>query len=177
MPATTRDLFISVNGSRALIFDNISAISPTISDAMCMAASGAGFSTRKLYTDTSQILIGGSRPMILNGLLNAIDRSDLADRAVIIPMSPITQEQRFSEAEIWKRFEAHRAQIFGALLDRVACGLRKLSSVQLQRLPRMADFALWSVATEAFAPGVFIRAFEHAAAEANEAVAKLIRSR
>jgi hypothetical protein len=36
----------------------------------------------------------------------------------------------------------------------------------------MADFAKWSVATEAFDPGVFLRAFESAAREQNEAVAE-----
>jgi hypothetical protein len=36
----------------------------------------------------------------------------------------------------------------------------------------MADYALWSVACEAFAPGVFIAAFERAAAEATEQVAE-----
>jgi hypothetical protein len=172
LPATVRDLFISVNGSHALAFDNISAISPAISDALCQIATGSGFGTRRLYTDVSQILIGGSRPVILNGLLNAIDRSDLADRAVIIPMSPILPDNRFSEAEIWRRFEARRSQIFGALLDCVARGLRKLPDTRLPRLPRMADFALWSVATEAFATGVFLQAFECAATEATEAVAE-----
>jgi hypothetical protein len=34
----------------------------------------------------------------------------------------------------------------------------------------MADFALWSVATEAFPPGTFMAAFDLAAAEATEAV-------
>jgi hypothetical protein len=170
LPGTVRDLFVSVDGSRAMAYDNIGSISPAISDALCMVATGSGFGARRLYTDAAQILIGGSRPVILNGLLNAIDRSDLADRAVVVQMSPISQDKRFSEAEIWQRFEARRSQIFGALLDCVACGLRKLSSVQLQRLPRMADFALWSVATEAFPD--FIEAFEHAATEANEAVAE-----
>ena len=169
---TVRELFVSANGSYSLAFDNISTISAAISDALCMIATGTGFGTRQLYTDTAQILIGGSRSVILNGLLNAIDRSDLADRAVIIAMSPISQVERFSEAEVWKRFEAHRAQIFGALLDCVASGLNNLPSVELQRQPRMADFALWSVATEAFAPGVFINAFEHAAAEATKSVAE-----
>ena len=172
LPTTVRDTFISVNSSRALVFDNIGAISPAISDALCMVATGSGFGTRQLYTDTSQILIGGSRPIILNGLLNAIDRSDLADRAVIVQMSPISQEKRLSESQIWQDFEARRSQIFGALLDCVVRGLRQLPHVELERLPRMADFALWSTATEAFASGVFIRAFEHAATEANEAVAE-----
>jgi hypothetical protein len=172
LPATVRDLFVSAHGSHSLAFDNVSAISAAISDGLCMIASGGGFGTRRLFTNTAQVLIGGHRPVIINGLLNAINRSDLADRAVIIPMSRISSEQRCWETELWSRFETQRSQIFGALLDCVACGLRRLPHVQLQRLPRMADYALWSVATEAFAPGIFIRALESAAAEATEAVAE-----
>jgi hypothetical protein len=172
LPTTVRELFVSAHNSYAMAFDNVSVILAAISDTLCQVASGSGFGTRKLFTDTAQTLISGHRPIIINGLLNAINRSDLADRAVIIPMSRITEEQRCSEKDIWDQFEAQRSQIFGALLDRMVCGLRRLPHVQLPRLPRMADFALWSVATEAFAPGVFIRAFESAVAEANEAVAE-----
>jgi hypothetical protein len=85
-------------------------------------------------------------------------------------MKRVTDEQRRSETELLGKFERDRAQIFGALLDCVACGLRRLPDVRLSRLPRMGDFVLWSVATEAFAPGVFIKAFENAAMEATEAV-------
>ena len=139
LPTTVRDLFVSAHGSHALAFDNVSVISAAISDALCQIASGCGFGTRKLFTDTAQMLISGHRPVIINGLLNAINRSDLADRAVIIPMSRIAEEQRCSEKDIWNRFEAQRSQIFGALLDRMVCGLRRLPHVRLQRLPRMAD--------------------------------------
>jgi hypothetical protein len=125
-----------------------------------------------LFTDTAQTLISGHRPVIINGLLNAINRSDLAERAVIISMSRITEEQRCSEKGIWDQFGTQRSQIFGALLDRMVCGLRRLPHVRLPRLPRLADFALWSIATEAFAPDVFVRAFESAAAEATETVAE-----
>ena len=172
LPPTVRELFVSAHGSYALAFDNVSNISAAISDALCQIASGSGFGTRKLYTDTAQLLIGGHRPIMLNGLLNAINRSDLADRAVIILMSRIPDEQRCTEAELWGKFEAQRSQIFGALLDHMVCGLRRLPHVALARLPRMADFAQWSVATDASPPGVFIAAFERAASEANETVAE-----
>ena len=172
LPSNIRDLFVSAHDSYTLAFDNVSAISAAVSDALCQIVSGSGFGTRKLFTDTAQTLISGHRPIIINGLLNAINRSDLADRAVIIPMSRISDEQRWSEANLWDKFEAQRSQIFGALFDRVVCGLRRLPVVRLRRLPRMADFAQWSVATEAFDPGVFISAFERAASEANETVAE-----
>ena len=172
LPTTVRDLFVSAHGSFVLAFDNVSVISAAISDALCQIASGSGFGTRKLFTDTAQTLIRGHRALIITGLLNAINRSDLADRAVIIPMSRIPDEQRCTEGELWDKFEAQRSQIFGALLDRVVCGLRRLPQVRLQRLPRMADFAQWSVATEAVPSGVFIAAFERSASEANETVAE-----
>jgi hypothetical protein len=170
LPTTVRDLFVGAHGSHALAFHNVSAIPPAISDALCQIATGSGFGTRKLFTDTAQTLVGGHRPVIMNGLANAINRSDLADRAVVIPMLRINSEHRLSEIELWRRFEAQRPQIFGALLDCVARGLRQLPNVRLASLPRMADFALWSSATEAFPPGAFMAAFDHAAAEATEAV-------
>jgi hypothetical protein len=140
LPTTLDDLFVGANGAHAMAFDNVSIISAAISDGLCQIASGSGYGTRRRFTDTEQVLIGGSRPIIITGLLNAINRSDLADRTIAISMSRVGSEQRCSEAEIWSRFELHRAQIFGALLDCVACGLRKLPETRLERLPRMADF-------------------------------------
>ncbi len=57
LPTTVRDLFVSAYGSHALAFDNVSNISASISDALCQIASGSGFNTRKLFTDTAQTLI------------------------------------------------------------------------------------------------------------------------
>ena len=173
LPTTVREIFVSANGGHAMVFDNVSNILPAISDALCQLTTGSGFGARKLYTDVAQILIGGYRPVILNGLQNAIDRSDLADRAVVVSMQRVNAEQRRSEIEIWNHFERDRAQIFGALLDCVACGLRRLPHVRLARPPRMADFAAWAVACSPFADGVFIKAFTGAATEAAEAVAEV----
>jgi hypothetical protein len=137
-----------------------------------MSTENQRFGTRKNYTDIGQVLIGDYRSVIINGLQNAIDRPDLADRAVVIQMQRVAAEHRRSETEIWNRLESDRAQIFGALLDCVACGLRRLPLVRLSRPPRMADFAAWAVACSPFADGVFIKAFEGAAAEAIETVAE-----
>jgi hypothetical protein len=54
-----------------------------------------------------------------------------------------------------------RPQILGALFDAAAHGLRRLSSVRLERPPRMADFALWATACETafWPPGTFLRAY------------------
>lgn len=41
-----------------------------------------------------------------------------------------------------------RPRILGVLLDAVSYGLRTVGHVQLDALPRMADFALWITACE-----------------------------
>jgi len=54
---------------------------------------------------------------------------------------------------LWREFELARPHILGALLDAAAHGLHMLPQVRLQRLSRMADFALWATACEsAFRP-------------------------
>jgi hypothetical protein len=45
-------------------------------------------------------------------------------------------------------FEADRPRILGALLDAVVMGLARLPTTRLERLPRMADFAIWATACE-----------------------------
>jgi hypothetical protein len=76
-------------------------------------------------------------------------------------LAPIAERQRQPEHVIWREFELARPYILGALLDAVAHGLRMLPRVRLERLPRMADFALWATACEsAFCPaGVFEAAY------------------
>jgi hypothetical protein len=170
LPGTVRNLFVSANNGYALSFDNLSRITQPISDALCQIATGSGFGSRRLYTDGGEFLVSGSRPVVLNGLANTITRSDLADRAVVLNLAPIKQERRLSETEFWTAFAAEHAQIFGAMLDALVCGLRQAPLVRLDRLPRMADFAIRSVASEgAFAEeGAFLRAFEASAVESTD---------
>ena len=92
-------------------------------------------------------------PVVLNAIEDVIVRPDLADRAILLTLAPIAERQRRSEHALWQEFELARPHILGALLDAAAHGLHMLPRVRLQRLPRMADFALWATACEsAFQP-------------------------
>ena len=86
--------------------------------------------------------------MILNGIEDIIERPDLADRTLFLTLEPIPENRRRLEKELWSDFEQARPKILGALLDAVVSGLRALPDVKLERLPRMADFALWATACE-----------------------------
>ena len=89
-----------------------------------------------------------ARPLLLNGIEDVIGRPDLADRAIVLTLPPISETQRRPEAELWADFERARPGILGALLEVVAHGLARSRDVSLRSLPRMADFALWTAACE-----------------------------
>jgi hypothetical protein len=152
---------IAANNGHVLAFDNVSGLSPWLSDALCRVASGGSFAVRRLYTDDEEALFKVARPTVLNGIEEVIGRADLADRAIFLTLRPIDEEQRRSEAELWREFELARPMILGALLDAAVHGLRTVGPVQLTRLPRMADFALWATACETslWPAGTFTRAY------------------
>ena len=161
LPREERELMIAANNGHLLAFDNLSGLSPWLSDALCRLASGGSFAVRQLYTDDEEVLFKAARPTLLNGIEDVIGRPDLADRAIFLTLGPIREEQRRSESELWREFELARPAILGALLDAAAHGLKAMGSVHLDRLPRMADFALWATACETglWPAGTFTRAY------------------
>ena len=130
------------NGKSAA-FDNLSGLPNWLSDALCRLASGGSFAVRQLYTDHEEVLFESTRPIFLNGIDDVVSRPDLGDRAIFLTLPPIRDPQRRPESELWREFEIARPRILGALLDAAVHGLRAMGRVQLDRLPRMADFALW----------------------------------
>jgi hypothetical protein len=153
---------VSANNGHVLAFDNLSGLSPWLSDAFCRLASGGAFAVRKLYTNDEEMLFQAARPVILNGIEDVVSRPDLADRAVFLTLQSISDEQRRSEDEFWRQFELARPGILGALLDATSYGLRMLPSIHIDSLPRMADFAMWACACEGalWSRGTFMRAFK-----------------
>ena len=148
LPREDRDLFIAASNGHVLAFDNVSGLPAWISDTLCRLATGGGFAVRQLYTDQDEVLFDAARPVILNGIEDIVTRPDLADRAMFLTLEPIPEERRRPEAELWAAFEAERPRILGVLLDAVVEGLKRLPETRLEKLPRMADFALWATACE-----------------------------
>ena len=156
-----RELMIAANNGYLLAFDNLSGLPNWLSDALCRLATGGSFAVRQLYTDDEEMLFEAARPILLNGIEEVVSRPDLGDRAIFLTLAPIGEAQRRSESELWREFEIARPRILGALLDAVVHGLRAMGRVHLDRLPRMADFALWATACETalWPAGTFARAY------------------
>jgi hypothetical protein len=175
LPREDRDLFIAANNGHVLAFDNVSGLPHWISDTLCRLATGGGFAVRQLYTDQDEILFEAARPVILNGIEDFVTRPDLADRSLFLTLNPIPEHERRPEAELHALFTAERPRILGVLLDAVVTGLNRLPQTRLEKLPRMADFALWAAACEtAFWPvGTFEAAYR---SNRDEAVDNVIDS-
>ncbi|MCH7596860.1 MAG: toprim domain-containing protein [Planctomycetes bacterium] len=172
-PKDNRDLAIAANNAWMIGLDNMSRVSERMSNALCRLATGGGFATRELYTDADEMIFDGKRPVMINGIGDIADRSDLIDRAVRLTLPTIPEHQRRTERAIWSAFEGQRPAILGAFLDAVSVALRNQDAVRFTRLPRMADSASWVVAAETacpWAPGSFIAALDDQRRDADEFV-------
>ena len=71
-----------------------------------------------------ETLITATRPQILNGIDEIATRDDLADRALVVNLPRMSEEQRKEDARLNAEFSEAQPGILGALLDAVVAGLR-----------------------------------------------------
>ncbi len=172
-PREPRDLMISAANSWMVAIDNISALPSWLSDGLCRLATGGGFATRTLYTDTEETYIDAQRPVVLNGIVDYVTRGDLIDRCLFMHLPPIGDEHRRTEDEFWRSFMAASPVILGALLDAMSGAIQRLPDVKPAVLPRMADFALWGQAVclaLGWDPSAFATAYDSNRRDAHEQV-------
>lgn len=153
---------VTANNSWVVAFDNLSRLTPWLSDAICRLSTGGGFATRVLYKNDDEAIFDVLRPVIITSIEDVATRADLLDRCLRVTLQVIPDYRRQTEAKLMEAFTEARPHILGALLDAVTAGLRTVASVKLDRLPRMADFAQWSVAAEEAMPwpkGEFMRVY------------------
>ena len=162
VPREEHDIIISAMHGHVIAFDNISALPVWMSDSFCRVATGAGFSTRKLYTDNEESLFRYKKPMILTGIDRVTSRDDLTDRSIIIPLPTIPAHLRRDESEIQSAIDAAMPGALGHLLTAASVALRNEAG-KPDGLPRMADFARWVHQGEkafGWRPGTFMAAYE-----------------
>lgn len=145
-PKDERDLLVAARSSWVVALDNLSGIGAPLSDALCRVVTGGALSSRKLYSDFDEVLVELRRPIILNGIDELASRPDLAQRCIQIELPVIPENARRTEAAVMADFNKYAGAIFAALLDALVVALRNVDVIELDRLPRMADFAKWSAA-------------------------------
>jgi energy-coupling factor transporter ATP-binding protein EcfA2 len=161
------EMLIAASNSWCICYENLRGLNKTVSDSLCRLATGGGTSARELYSDADEALFDAKRPVLLNGISGIIEEPDLVDRALQVTLPRIDDEEREYEEVLWPRFDKAAPSILGALLDAVAGGLAALPHTQLERKPRMADFARWVTACEGalgWEKGAFMEAHDGAKA-------------
>jgi energy-coupling factor transporter ATP-binding protein EcfA2 len=162
-PKDEEALMVGARGAWILAFDNLSAVSLRLSDALCRLSTGGGLGKRELYTDGEEFVIEAKRPVVLTGIAFGALRDDLADRAALVALSRLSDEERRPERELWEVFARLHPRALGALLTAASTALRRWEEARagLSSLPRLADWAVWA---EAAAPALGLEAGEVVAA-------------
>lgn len=140
-PKEANDWAVTASGSWIVALDNISSIPAWLSDALCRAVTGDGMVRRALYTDAGISVLSFRRCLILTGIGVDALRGDLAERLLLIELERIPDDRRRLDAELAERWADAHPRVLGALLDLAVKVRTVLPGVQLESMPRMADFA------------------------------------
>ena len=140
-PKSVEDVWIAARNSHMVSLENLSHLQAPYQDALCVLATGGGYSARTLYTNAEETIIELRKPIMLNGISVIVTAQDLLDRCLHIDLPTI--HNRELSGDIETRFEAAQPALVGALLDLFVQVLAALPSVVIapEQRPRMADFA------------------------------------
>jgi hypothetical protein len=159
-PKSEADLVYSASIGRVIVLDNVSAMPPWLSDAICRVSTGFSFAGRRGNRKNEQETLTVEASVILTGIGDLALRADLADRAITVDLEPIPETRRKLRNALQVEFENARPRLLGALLDGVAEGLRNANTTA-PGYSRMADLEHWVSACEtAFWPaGTFMEVY------------------
>lgn len=129
-----------------LVLDNLTYISEKISDLLSRICTGGGLSKRVLYQNDSDYIYNFKHIIVLNGITQVIHKPDLLDRALLIRLERIPDDKRATMKTIMEQFEQMKPSLLGAIFDAVSKAMYYHDQIQLDSLPRMADFAQWGCA-------------------------------
>lgn len=148
LPGSPRDLAIILQSVHLMVADNLRDLTTTLSDTLCIAATGGSVPMRKLYTDDEQKALFLHGAIVFNGIHPFMGQSDFADRCMVLDLLPLPPEKLKSEAEMLLKFEVDRPVILRGLYDLIAKVMRALPDAQITHPARMLDFCRWLAAME-----------------------------
>ncbi|MBA0051938.1 ATP-binding protein [Streptomyces sp. AJS327] len=136
-PKDEEHLIAAVAAGWITALDNLSYLTPDMSDAMCCIVTGAETVKRALYTDGDVSIARYRRPLLMTGIDVGVIRPDLAER--LLPLRLERPTVRRTEAQLWAEYEPLLPAILGSLLD-LTVKVRAAEAETPTDL-RMADFA------------------------------------
>ena len=163
-PRDEEDLIVAAQRTHILGYDNLSTISPGLSDSLCRVATGGALGARRRHKNREEVVLSARRPIVLNGIGDdLVERDDLCSRCIMVRPPSIPKSRRLTERALRARFSKIHPHVLGAFLNAAVTALRRIGKVDAADLPRMADFATWVIAGEPalpWKPGQFREAYE-----------------
>ncbi len=140
-PRTEKDFGVAAQGRTVLGMDNLSTITPALSDSICRAVTGESIVSRSLFTDDTPSILSYRIRLIVTAIDPGALRGDLAERMLPIQLEPLARRRR-TEQELLTDFDSVKPAVLGAVLDEVAAVLRSRQYAVDPETgwPRMADF-------------------------------------
>jgi len=172
-PRKPDDLVVEAASNWLVSYNNVSVLSDEMHDDFCCISTGSGFSTRRYYTNTEQVIVNIARPVVLNGIYNFVRRPDLLDRAIIIELPSIDETRRKTDSELQAILKESLPTIFCGLLNLLVEVLQELPTIHMAKMPRLADFALLGTAVGRVLgkpDGTFMREYLRNRADAKEGI-------
>jgi hypothetical protein len=171
-PRDPHELVQALSHHWVSFFDNIAHLPDWISDALCRACTGEGFSKRQLFTDDADVIYSFRRCVGMTGVNVMANRPDLLDRSLILGYEAIAPNERLAEKEVFQAFQQELPAILGGFLDTLAEALALEPEIRLPWKPRMADFAVWGAAIAlalGFTEAQFLQAYQENLGQQNRA--------
>ena len=129
-----------------VVLDNLRTIKPWLSDNICSAVTGSGISKRKLYSNDEDIIFKYKRVYFLTGINRVGNSPDLLDRSILYHLLRIDKSQRMTEERFWNEFNKLLPQFLGSVFTILSDSFSLYETIELDELPRLADFARWGEA-------------------------------
>jgi hypothetical protein len=126
-----------------IFFDNVSHIKDEFNDVLCQSCTGGYQVARKLYTDNDIVAYKLQKCLILNGIMDISEKPDLLDRSISIKFERIAETDRLLEKQLFADFERELPYLLGSAFKILSQAMAIYPNVKLDKLPRLADFALW----------------------------------
>ncbi len=116
------DLLVLASNRHLMVMDNMSGVKKEMADAICRLSTGGRMAKRKLHTDDDLHLVELQRPVILNGINEVSNRSDLNERCLIVDLPAIDDTARIDEETYYATVDRDKPAMFTGLLDAIVSG-------------------------------------------------------
>jgi hypothetical protein len=128
-------------------YDNVRKIPEWLSSDICAATTGAGFSTRTLFTTADETHFKFKRCFSLSSIGASLTEDDALERCISLMHPKIARHSRKTEEKILSEFDSILPLLLGYILDMVAKTLQIKDQLEQSNelegyLGRMADFCL-----------------------------------